>query len=111
MDDIIGLVLLIGMLFGLEIVAIFILIMSAIYGRQLVFVILCGTVAAVLMAVESLIWWICVAGNYEFGFRSETALILVSAVSIVSLGIYFPVAIMRCKRKQASAAHKVSVIA
>jgi hypothetical protein len=103
MDDIIGLVLLFGVLFGLEIVAIFILIMAAIYGRQLVFVILCGVVAAVLMACESVIWWICVAGNYEFGFRSETALIIVSAVSLLSLGIYFPVAIMRCKRKQSSA--------
>lgn len=93
MDDIIGLVLLIGMLFGLEIVAVFILIMSAVYGRQLVFVILCGIVAAVLMAIESVIWWICVAGNYEFGFRSETALIIVSAVSVVSLAFYFPTAI------------------
>jgi hypothetical protein len=45
MDDIIGLVFLIGVLFGLEIVAIYILIMSAIRGRQLVFVILCGVVA------------------------------------------------------------------
>jgi fatty acid desaturase len=53
MDDIIGLVLLFGMLFGLEVVAIFILVMSALYGRQLVFVILCGIVAAVVMAAES----------------------------------------------------------
>ena len=60
------------------------------------------------MAIESVIWWICVAENYEFGFRSETALIIVSAVSIVSLAIYFPIAIRRCKRKQASAAHKAA---
>jgi hypothetical protein len=92
-----------GMLFGLEVVAIFILIVAAICGRQLVFVILCGVVAAVLMAIESVIWWICVAGKYEFGFRGETALIIVSGVSIVSLGIYFPTAIMRCKRKQTTA--------
>jgi len=38
MDDIIGGLLLLGVLFGLKIVAIFILIMSAIYGRQLVLV-------------------------------------------------------------------------
>jgi hypothetical protein len=108
MDDIIGSALLFGLLFGLEIVAIFILIMSAIYGRQLVFVIVCGVVAAVLMAIESLIWWICVEGKYEFGFRSETTLIIVSAVSVVSLAIYFPIAIMRCRRKQASEAHKAA---
>lgn len=63
MDDIIGWAFLIGMLFGLEIVAIFILIMSAVYGWQLVFVILCGLVAAVLMAIESVIWWICGRGK------------------------------------------------
>jgi hypothetical protein len=108
MDDIIGSALLFGLLFGLEIVAVFVLIMSTVYGRQLVFVILCGIVAAVLMAIESLIWWICVAGNYEFGFRSETALIIVSAVSVLSLGIYFPLAIIRCKRKQAREAHKAA---
>ena len=78
------------------------------YGRQLVFVILCGVVAAVLMAIESVIWWICVAGNYEFGFRSETALIIVSAVSVVSLGIYFPTAIRRGRRKQAGAPPNVA---
>jgi hypothetical protein len=92
--------LFIVVLFGLEIVAIFILIMSARYRRQLAFVLICGIVAAVLMAIESLIWWICVAGGYEFGFRSDTTLIIVSAVSVVALGIYFPIAIMRCKRKQ-----------
>lgn len=102
MDDIIGLLSLIGVMFGSEIVAIFILIMAACYGRQLAFVILCGVVAAVLMAIESIIWWICVAGKYEFGFPSETALISVSALSIVSLGIYFPIAIRRCKRKAGS---------
>lgn len=108
MDDIIGLVLLLGVLFGCEIVAIFILIMSALYGRQLVFVILCGSVAAVLMAIESFIWWVCAAGGYEFGFRSDTTLIIVSAVSIVGLGVYFPIAIMRCKRKQRSDAHNAA---
>jgi hypothetical protein len=42
MDDMIGSILLIGMLCGLEIVAVFILILSTIYGGQVVFVILCG---------------------------------------------------------------------
>jgi hypothetical protein len=74
--------------------------MSAVYGRQLIFVVLCGVVAAVLMAIESLIWWICVAGGYEFGFPSEPVLISVSALSIVILGLYFPIVITRCKRKQ-----------
>jgi hypothetical protein len=60
------------------------------------------------MAIESLIWWICAEAGYDFGFRSATALIIVSAVSVVSLGIYFPTAIRRCKRKQASAAHKAA---
>jgi len=108
MADIIGWLFLIGALFGLEIVAIIILMMSARYGRQLAFVILCGIVAAVLMAIESLIWWICVAGGYEFGFPSETALISASALSIVSLGIYFPVTIRRCKRKAGSDALKAA---
>jgi len=108
MDDIIGLVLLLGVLFGLEIVAIFILIMSAIYGRQLIFVILCGIVAAVVMAVESLVLFLCNAASSDF---PASMTLITSAVSIVSLGVYFPIAIRRCKRKQVSAAHKASVIA
>ena len=78
MDDIIGGLLLLGMLFGLEIVALFILIMSAIYGRQLIFVILCGVVAAVLMAIESFIWWICVRQvmNLGFGARRRSSLLV-----------------------------------
>jgi uncharacterized membrane protein YjgN (DUF898 family) len=108
MEDIIGWVLLVGLLFGLEIVAIFILVMSLRYARQLVFVLLCGGVAAVLMAVESIAWWICAAGGYEFGFRSDTTLSIVSAVSIVSLGVYFPAAIMRCKRTRWSNASRAT---
>lgn len=108
MDDIIGLVLLLGVLFGLEIVAIFILIMSALYGRQLVFVILCGIVAAVVMAAESLVLFLCSAASSDF---PASATLITSAVSIVSLGIYFPIAIRRCKRKQRSDAPKASVIA
>lgn len=104
MTDIIGWMFRIAALFGLEIVALFILIMSTIYGRQRIFVIFCGAVATVLMAIETSIWWICTAGGHEFGFRSETVLVIVSAVSIVSLAIYFPIAITRCKRKQDSAA-------
>ena len=51
--------------------------------------------------------------SFGFGFHRKYAssafpgsatLITVSAVSIVCLAIYFPVAIMRCKRKQKSAA-------
>jgi|GEM_PF-5263933 len=56
MEDVIGWVLLIGLLFGLEIVAIFILIMSLRYARQLVFVLLCGGVAAVLMSDTNRQW-------------------------------------------------------
>lgn len=100
MDHIIGPVFFSAGFFGLEIAAIIVLIMAAIYGRQRVFVIPCGGVAAVLMAGESIIWWIGAAGDYEFGFRSEMALIIVSALSIESLGLYFPSAIMRCKRRQ-----------
>jgi hypothetical protein len=99
MDDIIGLVLLLGVLFGCEIVAIFILIMSALYGRQLVFVILCGIVATVVMAVESLILFLCSAASSDF---PASATLITSALSIVCLGIYFPVAVMRCKRKPRS---------
>ena len=99
MDDIIGLVLLLGVLFGCEIVAIFILIMSALYGRQLVFVILCGIVAAVVMAAESLILFLCSAASSDF---PGSATLITSALSIVCLGIYFPTAIMRCKRKPRS---------
>lgn len=102
MDHIIGSVFFIAGFFGLEIASIFVLIMAAIYGRQRVFVILCGGVAVALMAAESIIWWICAAGNYEFGFRSETALIIVSALLIVCLGLYFPITIMRCRRRQRS---------
>jgi hypothetical protein len=101
MDDIIGWVL----FFGLEIVAIFILIMSALYGRQLVFVIVCGIAAAVVMAAESLILFLCSAASSDF---PASATLITSALSIVSLGVYFPIAIKRCKRKQRSDAHNAA---
>jgi hypothetical protein len=81
MGDIIGWVL----FFGLEIVAIFILILSALYGRQLVFVIICGIVAAVVMAAESIFCFICAAGGYASEFGGDALPVSVSAVSIVSL--------------------------
>ena len=108
MGDIIGWIGLSVVFFGLEIVALFILIMAWRYARQLVFVLLCGGVAAVLMAIESFAW-ICVAGQTalqgtDLGFWSAVALIGISAISIVSLGIYFRAAVMRWKRTQKSAA-------
>ena len=107
MGDISGGLLLFGAFFGLEIVAIFILIISALCGRQLVFVIVCGSAAAVVMAAESVILFICVATGHA-DLPGNATLIIVSAVSIVGLGVYFPIAIMRCKRKQRSDAHNAA---
>lgn len=105
MDDIIGGILLLAVFFGLEIVALLILVFAAIYGRQLAFVIVCGIVAAVVMAAESLVLFLCSAASSDF---PASAMLITSALSIVCLGIYFPLAIMRCKRKQASEAHKAA---
>jgi hypothetical protein len=100
-SDIVG----IALFYGLEIVAVLILIGSALFPRLLVIVIICGVVAAGFMAVEFVIWWVLANMNgAEPG--SGTILKVLSAISIMSLAVYFPLAITRCKaprRKRMSA--------
>jgi hypothetical protein len=100
MEDIIGRLLVLCILLGLEVVAIVVLILSAIYARQLSVVITCGVVAAVVMAVEYCFCFIWAAGGYADGVGGEALPGIVAVVSIVSLGIYFPIALRRCKRRQ-----------
>lgn len=45
-------------MFGLEGIAIVILIISALFSRRLVVVILLGIVASALMFVQSFVWWV-----------------------------------------------------
>jgi hypothetical protein len=85
--------------FGLEIVAIVMLIASTIYSRNLAVVIVMGVIAAGCMAVEGVILWVlAIMDGADPNFM--TILIVVSAISILSLGIYFPLAIRRCKAHQ-----------
>lgn len=96
MEAILGGVIGILVFYGLEIVAIVLLIGSLIVPRVLVVVIIAGVVAAGCMAAESAIWWVLANMNGAEP-DSETKLKVVSAISILSLLIYFPLAIVRCK--------------
>ena len=81
---------------GLEIVAIVMLIAAAIYSRKLVVVIVMGVLAAGCMAIEWIILWALADLNRSdptFGITLK----IVSAISILCLLIYFPLAIRRCK--------------
>jgi uncharacterized membrane protein len=90
-DNAVGILL----FYGLEIAGILLLIGSALVPRVLVVVIIMGVVAAGCMAVESAIWWVLANMNGAEP-SSATNLKIVSAISIVSLLIYFPLAIGRC---------------
>jgi hypothetical protein len=73
--------------YGLEIGAVVLLIASLIVPRVLVVVIIVGVVAAGLMVVEWVLWWILANMDHaEPGW--QTNLKVVSAISIVSLLIY-----------------------
>jgi hypothetical protein len=108
MEDIIGGLLFFGLIFGLEIAAIVILIFTAIYARARLVVIVCGIVAAVLTAAESILCYILYAGLYANDLGGKMLPLTVSAVSIVSLAIYFPIALARVKRREKSAAPSVA---
>jgi len=90
--------------FGLELIAILILIFSAIYPRRLGVVITLGIVAAVLMFVESFIWLLGI-GIASSGGRvtGDDPLIhyleILIGFSILCLLIYFPTAILRRKAR------------
>jgi ABC-type Fe3+-siderophore transport system permease subunit len=92
LDDFVG----IGLFYGLEIVALLILIGSAVIPRVPVVIIILGVVAAGCMAVESAMWWVMANMNGAEP-TSSTNLTIVSAISILSLLIYFPLAITRCR--------------
>jgi heme/copper-type cytochrome/quinol oxidase subunit 4 len=81
--------------YGLEIVAVLLLIGSAMFPRLLVVVIILGVVAAGCMAVESVIWWVM---THMDGSDPDWQPIfkILNAISIVSLLIYFPLSIARC---------------
>ena len=81
---------------GLEIVAIVMLIAAAIYSRKLVVVIIMGVLATGCMAIEWIILWALADLNRSDPNFAMT-LKVVSAISILSLLIYFPIAIRRCK--------------
>lgn len=84
---------------GLEIVAIVMLIASTIYSRNLVVVIVMGVIAAGCMAVEWIVLWVlAIMDGADPNFM--TILIVVSAISILSLGIYFPLGLKRFKAHQ-----------
>ncbi|PYJ08910.1 MAG: hypothetical protein DMF06_11645 [Verrucomicrobia bacterium] len=104
MEDIIGGGILLGVFFGLEVVGLVVLILAAVFARQRAVIVVCGIAAAVVMAVEYCVLYICAAGKYADGWGGETLPVIIAAISIVSLGIYFPVAIIRSKRKQLIAA-------
>jgi len=91
-SDAVGIVL----FYGLEIVAVLLLIGSAMFPRLLLVVIILGVVAAGCMAVELAMWWVLANMNGAEP-ASATELKVLTAVSVLSLLIYFPVAILRCK--------------
>jgi hypothetical protein len=105
LEDIIGIVL----FYGLEIVAVLILIGSALFARLRVVVIICGIIAAGLMAGEWFLWWVLAAMDHA-QLSADTNLKVVSAISVLSLLIYFPVAIARLKahRKLGGRPHHAS---
>jgi hypothetical protein len=91
-------------MFGLEVIAILILIFSALFPRRLAVVIILGIVAAVLMFVESFIWLAgTVIGSSGGPLTSDNEgfryLKILTGVSILSLLIYFPTAILRFKAR------------
>ena len=87
--------------FGLEIAALNVLLAGWRFARHLVLIFVCGGVALVLMAVESLAWFAACGGDPLRDWMGAT-LLGMSVVSVVSLAIYFPAAIMACKRRQLS---------
>lgn len=104
-SNIIGYLLLLVLGFGLEVIAILILVFSAIYARWLSLVILLGIIAAVLMFVQSFLWLLFIGIASSGGtVTSDNPFFLYLKIligfSILCLLIYFPTAIMRCKRKQ-----------
>jgi hypothetical protein len=102
--DLIAKLVFLLILFGVEIIAILILVLSAIYPRRLGVVILLGIVAAVLMFVESFIWLLGI-GIASSGGRvtGDDPLIhyleILIGFSILCLLIYFPTAILRFKAR------------
>jgi hypothetical protein len=103
-SNIIGFVLLLVLGFGLEVIAILILVFSAIYPRRLGIVILLGIVAAVLMFVESFLWLLFIGIASSGGtVTSDNPFILylkiLTGTSILCLLVYFPTAILRFKAR------------
>ena len=92
LDNVVGILL----FYGLEIGALVLLIGSALVPRVLVVVIIIGVLAAGCMAVESVMWWV-LANMNGAELSSATNLKIVSAISVLSLLLYFPLAIGRCK--------------
>lgn len=95
--------------YGLEFIAILLLIGSAIYARELAYVITLGVVAAVLMFVELFLWLaLIVIGSSGGSVTSNNEFIIplkiLAVVSVVSLLIYFPIVVLRARRRQRIAA-------
>jgi hypothetical protein len=90
------------LMFGLEVVAILILVFSALFPRHLNVVILLGILAAIFMFVELFIWLAAtVIGSSGGPLTSDNEgfwyLKILTVISILSLLIYFPAAILRWK--------------
>jgi hypothetical protein len=99
-----GDLLVLVIMFGLDLIAILILILSAFYARRLDVVIVLGVVAAVLMFVESFLWLAAtVIGSSGGALTSDNEgfryLKILTGMSILSLLIYFPTAILRWKAR------------
>ena len=103
-SNIMGFLLLLVLGFGLEVISILILVLSAIYPRRLGVVILLGVTAAVLMCVQSFLWLLFIGIASSGGsVTSDNPFILylkiLTGFSILCLLIYFPTAILRYKSK------------
>jgi ethanolamine transporter EutH len=92
------------MAFGLEVIAILMLVWSAIFARSMALIITLGIVAAVLMFVESFLWLAgIVIGSSGGSLTGDNPgfryLAILTVISVVCLLIYFPIAILRWKAR------------
>src|SRR5215210_1126996 len=96
MDTILGLLL----FFGLGLLGLTTLILSAIYSRSTIAVIVWGVIASILLVLECvfMIWLAGIGAATSGSSGGMTGIVFL--ISVLSLFIYFPAAILRIRKAQ-----------
>ncbi len=89
-----------AMLWGLELAALLVLLISGVFARWLEVVLVGGILAALLMAAHVALWlFITLVGSAGSGSQESLSIALrFAAGSLVALALYFPLAIARHRK-------------